>query len=43
LLRGGVMMGGGNVGRVVEAQLRRDSGEEEDGGLKLKPRRRAAA
>jgi leucyl-tRNA synthetase len=43
LLRGGVMIGGGNVGRVIEAQLRRDSGEEEDGGLKLKPRRRAAA
>jgi hypothetical protein len=37
------MMGGGNVGRVVEAQLRRESGEEDDGGLKLRPRRRAAA
>jgi leucyl-tRNA synthetase len=39
LLRGGVVQGGGNIGRMVEAQLRKDSGEE-DTGLKLKARAR---
>lgn len=42
LLRGGVVQGGGNVGRMVEKQLKEDSGETEDGGLKLRPRARAA-
>ncbi|KAE8858759.1 hypothetical protein PTNB73_08239 [Pyrenophora teres f. teres] len=40
LLRGGVMQGGGNIGRMVEAQLKRESGEEENGGLRLKARAR---
>ncbi|RMZ67103.1 hypothetical protein GMOD_00000981 [Pyrenophora seminiperda CCB06] len=42
LLRGGVMQGGGNIGRMVEAQLKRESGEEEesDGGLRLMARAR---
>lgn len=40
LLRGGVMQGGGNIGRMVEAQLKRESGQENDGGLKLKARAR---
>jgi leucyl-tRNA synthetase len=39
LLRGGVMQGGGNIGRMVETQLRKDRGEE-DGGLRLKARAR---
>ena len=42
LLRGGVMQGGGNIGRIVEAQRRKESGEEEDTGrLRLRPRARA--
>lgn len=42
LLRGGVVMGGGNVGRMVEAQVKREgvSGEEAGGGLRLRPRAR---
>lgn len=40
LLRGGVMQGGGNIGRMVEAQLKRESGEESDGMLRLKARAR---
>jgi leucyl-tRNA synthetase len=39
LLRGGVMQGGGNIGRMVEAQLKKDTGEE-DTGLRLKARAR---
>lgn len=41
LLRGGVMQGGGNIGRIVEAQLRAERGEEETGRLRLRPRARA--
>ena len=42
LLRGGVMQGGGNIGRMVEAQLKAERGEEEGHGrLRLKPRPRA--
>ncbi|KAI4631317.1 hypothetical protein J4E83_002848 [Alternaria metachromatica] len=40
LLRGGVMQGGGNIGRMIEAQLRKDSGEEDSGTLRLKARAR---
>jgi len=40
LLRGGVMQGGGNIGRLIEAQLRKDSGEEDSGTLRLKARAR---
>ncbi|CAO2648389.1 Nn.00g076560.m01.CDS01 [Neocucurbitaria sp. VM-36] len=40
LLRGGVVRGGGNVGRMVEAQLKRETGGEEEGGLRLRPRAR---
>lgn len=40
LLRGGVMQGGGNLGRMVEAQIR-GSGEGER--LRLRPRARAGA
>jgi leucyl-tRNA synthetase len=40
LLRGGVMQGGGNIGRMVEAQLKKDSGQKEEGGLRLKARAR---
>ncbi|KAG9200661.1 hypothetical protein G6514_006840 [Epicoccum nigrum] len=42
LLRGGVMQGGGNVGRLVEAQLKEERGEGE-ARLRLRPRARAAA
>lgn len=42
LLRGGVMQGGRNIGREVEAQVRAQSGEE-TGGLRLRPRARARA
>jgi hypothetical protein len=38
LLRGGITMNGGNVGRMVEAQMAKERGE--DGTLKLKPRSR---
>jgi hypothetical protein len=42
LLRGGVMQGGGNIGRIVEAQLKAERGEDEgQGRLRLKPRPRA--
>lgn len=41
LLRGGVMQGGGNIGRIVEAQRRKESGEEDTGRLRLRPRARA--
>ena len=42
LLRGGVMQGGGNIGRIVEAQLKAERGEEEGTGrLRLRPRPRA--
>lgn len=41
LLRGGVMQGGENIGRIVEAQLKAERGEEEQGKLKLRPRARA--
>lgn len=41
LLRGGVMQGGGNIGRIVEAQLKAERGEEEQGKLRLRPRARA--
>jgi hypothetical protein len=37
-----VGQGGINVGRVVEAQLRAERGEE-DPGLRLRPRKRAVA
>ncbi|KAH7392963.1 Sucrase/ferredoxin-like-domain-containing protein [Pyrenochaeta sp. MPI-SDFR-AT-0127] len=40
LLRGGVTQGGGNIGRTIEAQLKKDRGEDDAGGLKLKPRAR---
>jgi leucyl-tRNA synthetase len=41
LLRGGVRQGGGNIGRMIEAQVKRDRGEEEDTGvLRLKARAR---
>ncbi|EUC48990.1 hypothetical protein COCMIDRAFT_85869 [Bipolaris oryzae ATCC 44560] len=40
LLRGGVMQDGRNIGRVVEAQMKRDSGGEDSGVLKLKARAR---
>ncbi|KAF3049906.1 Leucyl-tRNA synthetase, mitochondrial [Didymella keratinophila] len=43
LLRGGIMQGGGNIGRIVEAQLKAARGEEEQGTLKLRPRARARA
>ncbi|KAF3000843.1 Leucyl-tRNA synthetase, mitochondrial [Curvularia kusanoi] len=43
LLRGGVTQDGGNIGRMVEAQLRAERGEEDTGRLRLKPRARAAA
>lgn len=39
LLRGGVVQGGGNIGRLVEAQLEAQRGGEE-GGLRLRPRAR---
>jgi leucyl-tRNA synthetase len=39
LLRGGVMQSRGNIGRMVESQLKRDNGEE-DTGLRLKARAR---
>ena len=42
LLRGGVMQGGGNIGRIVEAQLKAERGEDEGAGkLRLRPRTRA--
>lgn len=41
LLRGGVMQDGRNVGRVVEAQVKAERGEEETGRLRLRPRARA--
>ena len=42
LLRGGIMQDGGNIGRMVEAQLKKESGGGEGVGmLKLKPRARA--
>ncbi|KAF2855059.1 hypothetical protein T440DRAFT_440908 [Plenodomus tracheiphilus IPT5] len=40
ILRGGVMKGGGNVGRIVEAQMKKDLGEQEEEGLKLRLRPR---
>lgn len=40
LLRGGVMQDGRNIGRMVEAQMKRDSGAEDEGVLKLKARAR---
>jgi (2Fe-2S) ferredoxin len=40
LLRGGITVEGGNVGRMVEAQLARERGEDGDGGLRLKARAR---
>ena len=43
LLRGGVMQGGGNIGRIIEAQLKAERGEGEQGTLKLRPRVRAGA
>lgn len=42
LLRGGVMQGGGNIGRIVETQLKVERGEEQ-GTLRLRPRARARA
>ena len=42
LLRGGVMQGGGNIGRIVEAQLNAGRGDEQE-TLKLRPRARARA
>jgi hypothetical protein len=39
-LRGGITMEGGNIGRMVEAQLAKERGEEEGGTLKLRPRAR---
>ncbi|KAJ4378875.1 hypothetical protein N0V86_005749 [Didymella sp. IMI 355093] len=41
LLRGGVMQDGGNIGRIVEAQLKAEKGEENQGTLRLRPRARA--
>lgn len=43
LLRGGVMQGGGNIGRMVETQIKAERGEEEQGKLRLRPRARARA
>jgi hypothetical protein len=40
-LRGGVTMEGGNIGRMVEAQLASERGEDVVGVLKLKARARA--
>jgi len=40
LLRGGVIQGGGNIGRMIETQLKKDSGEEDNGTLRLKARAR---
>ena len=40
LLRGGVVQGGGNVGRMVERELMRERGEEE-GPLRLRAKARA--
>ncbi|CAN9367810.1 unnamed protein product [Alternaria alternata] len=40
LLRGGVTQGGGNIGRMIETQLKKDSGEEDNGTLRLKARAR---
>jgi leucyl-tRNA synthetase len=40
LLRGGVMQDGRNIGRMVEAQIKKDSGEADDGRLRLKARAR---
>lgn len=40
LLRGGVTQDGGNIGRMVEAQLKQERGEDVEGVLKLKPRAR---
>jgi hypothetical protein len=40
LLRGGTTMEGGNIGRMVEAQLASERGEDVVGGLKLKARAR---
>ncbi|KAF2710687.1 hypothetical protein K504DRAFT_480820 [Pleomassaria siparia CBS 279.74] len=42
LFRGGITMGGVNLGRVLEEQLKRDNGGEKDAGLRLKPRARAS-
>lgn len=40
LLRGGVTQSGGNIGRMIEAQIKKGSGEEDDGRLRLKARAR---
>jgi hypothetical protein len=40
LLRGGITMEGGNIGRMVEAQLAEERGEGDGGGLRLKARAR---
>jgi hypothetical protein len=39
-VRGGITMEGGNIGRMVEAQLATERGENEGEGLRLKPRAR---
>lgn len=39
LLRGGITSSGGNIGRMIESDLKKASGE--DGTLKLKPRNRS--
>jgi hypothetical protein len=38
LLRGGITTEGGNIGRMIEAEMMKENGE--DGKLKLKPRKR---
>ncbi|KAF2878509.1 Sucrase/ferredoxin-like-domain-containing protein [Massariosphaeria phaeospora] len=40
LFRGGVRSGGGDLGRELEAQMKREKGEEEEGRLALKPKKR---
>ncbi|KAF2640722.1 hypothetical protein P280DRAFT_451636 [Massarina eburnea CBS 473.64] len=40
LFRGGIGQGGINMGHALEAQLKRDRGESDEGGLKLRPRAR---
>jgi hypothetical protein len=39
-LWGGITMEGGNIGRMVEAQLAEERGEGDGGGLRLKARAR---
>jgi hypothetical protein len=40
LFRGGVGMGGRDLGREVEAQIKREKGAEDEEGLRLRPKAR---